>query len=76
MDSVILTPAQKQMEATVRVPGSKSVTNRALILGALTNNPVTIINPLWSEDTEAMVNCLNRLGIKTIHCKESIHVAG
>ncbi len=76
MNTIALTPAPKSTDSTVIIPGSKSVTNRALIMGALSKNPVTILHPLWSEDTEAMVNSLNALGIKTIHCKDSIHVSG
>jgi len=76
MDTIALTPVQKPIESIVQTPGSKSVTNRALIMGALIKNPVIIHSPLWSEDTEAMVGGLNTLGIKTIHCKNSIHVIG
>ncbi len=44
------------------LPGSKSLTNRALILAALAASPVTLRGALWSEDTQAMVECLHRLG--------------
>ena len=44
------------------MPGSKSITNRALILAALARDPVTLRGALWSEDTQAMVECLERLG--------------
>ncbi len=44
------------------LPGSKSLTNRALILAALAAKPVTLRGALWSEDTQAMVECLERLG--------------
>jgi 3-phosphoshikimate 1-carboxyvinyltransferase len=42
--------------------GSKSLTNRALILAALASNPVVLRSAHWSEDTQAMVNSLKRLG--------------
>jgi 3-phosphoshikimate 1-carboxyvinyltransferase len=48
--------------ATVRVPGSKSITNRALVLAALCGTPCTLHGVLQSEDTEVMVQCLQRLG--------------
>jgi len=57
----IVPPAGK-VEATVVLPGSKSITNRALILAALADKPVTLRGALWSEDTQAMVDCLERLG--------------
>lgn len=46
------------------MPGSKSYTNRALIMAALTKGPIRLKNPLYSEDTEAMIGCLRTLGLK------------
>lgn len=46
----------------VVVPGSKSLTNRALVLAALSEGEVTLRGALWSEDTQVMVDCLHRLG--------------
>ncbi len=48
--------------ATVAVPGSKSITNRALILGALSDGPSTIANPLIARDTDLMIGALAALG--------------
>lgn len=45
------------------MPGSKSYTNRALVMAALTKGPVTLCSPLYSEDTEAMIGCLRTLGL-------------
>ncbi|QQS43914.1 3-phosphoshikimate 1-carboxyvinyltransferase [Candidatus Roizmanbacteria bacterium] len=64
MKQIQLKPIQKPVEATVVIPGSKSVTNRALVMAALTRGAVTIKYPLWSDDTEAMIECLQTLGIK------------
>lgn len=50
--------------ATLKMPGSKSYTNRALILAALTKGSVTLKNPLYSDDTETMISCLKTLGLK------------
>lgn len=48
--------------ATVVLPGSKSLTNRALTLAALADGTVALRGALWSEDTQAMTNCLRTLG--------------
>ncbi len=48
--------------ATIVLPGSKSLTNRALILAALADGTVTLRGALWSEDTQAMTHCLGALG--------------
>ena len=50
------------MRAEITVPGSKSITNRALILAALAEGEVTLQGALWSEDTQIMVECLQELG--------------
>ncbi|MGE4182153.1 MAG: 3-phosphoshikimate 1-carboxyvinyltransferase [Limisphaerales bacterium] len=49
-------------EACVTVPGSKSITNRALVLAALGRGRTTLRGALWSEDTRVMTECLERLG--------------
>lgn len=51
------------MTISIDTPGSKSYTNRALIMAALTKGPVTLHNPLYSEDTETMLSCLMTLGL-------------
>ncbi|HEX3152002.1 MAG TPA: 3-phosphoshikimate 1-carboxyvinyltransferase [Gemmataceae bacterium] len=50
------------LSANVTVPGSKSITNRALVLAALGSWGCKLSNALRSEDTEVMVDCLRRLG--------------
>jgi 3-phosphoshikimate 1-carboxyvinyltransferase len=57
-----ITQLTKTPSATVTVPGSKSITNRALILAALNSSGLEVYNALRSEDTEVMVECLRRLG--------------
>ena len=61
-DLIDIVPPRQQKESRVVLPGSKSLTNRALILAALASKPVTLRGALWSEDTQAMVECLARLG--------------
>jgi 3-phosphoshikimate 1-carboxyvinyltransferase len=56
-------PLDRPPDATVRVPGSKSVTNRALLVAALADGPSTIRNPLFSDDTFWLMDALVRLGI-------------
>jgi 3-phosphoshikimate 1-carboxyvinyltransferase len=63
MDIFEITTLKTPITTTVEIPGSKSYTNRALVLAALTKGPVTLCNPLFSEDTEAMIACLKTLGL-------------
>ena len=52
------------IRATVRVPGSKSQTNRALVLAALSDGPSTITNGLDARDTRLMRDGLRALGVR------------
>ncbi len=54
--------AERPVHATVRVPGSKSLTNRALVLAALADGSSTVRGALLSRDTELMVGALGALG--------------
>jgi 3-phosphoshikimate 1-carboxyvinyltransferase len=55
-------PADQPVRARLRPPGSKSVTNRALILAALSGRPAVITNPLRARDTMLMTAALRALG--------------
>lgn len=61
-DMIEIVPLTKPVQAQITVPGSKSITNRALILAALANGETTLQGALWSEDTQVMVECLQKLG--------------
>ncbi len=52
----------KRLEATVKIPGSKSYTQRALIIGALAEGRSILQNALLSEDTEYLMEALRSLG--------------
>ena len=63
-DLIEIVPLDKPVRAEITVPGSKSITNRALILAALADGEVTLTGALWSEDTQIMVECLLKLGFE------------
>ncbi|WP_116024204.1 3-phosphoshikimate 1-carboxyvinyltransferase [Thermomonospora umbrina] len=52
------------VDATVALPGSKSMTNRALILAALAAEPTRVVRPLRSRDTLLMTQALRDLGVR------------
>ena len=56
-------PLDHAPDADIAVPGSKSITNRALILAALADGTSTLYGALDSDDTRVMLDSLNRLGI-------------
>ncbi|MDX6216166.1 MAG: 3-phosphoshikimate 1-carboxyvinyltransferase, partial [Frankiales bacterium] len=51
------------LDATVGLPGSKSLTNRALVLAALADGRSVVRRPLRSRDTELMADALRVLGV-------------
>jgi len=55
------------LRATVRPPGSKSITNRALICAALAEGQSPLTGALDCEDTRVMIDSLGRLGIHVAH---------
>jgi 3-phosphoshikimate 1-carboxyvinyltransferase len=63
-DLIEIVPLDRPVNAEITVPGSKSITNRALILAALANGETTLQGALWSEDTQVMAECLQRLGFR------------
>lgn len=62
------------IEGTVRPPGSKSITNRALIVAALAKGTTHLTGVLDSQDTQVMIESLNRLGISVKHDSESCSI--
>lgn len=57
-----IVPLKEPLRASISVPGSKSITNRALILAALSPSTTTLKGALWSDDTRVMVDALRKLG--------------
>jgi len=54
--------ASGALDSTVSLPSSKSMTNRALVLAALSMGSTTVLHPLLSRDTELMIDALRVLG--------------
>jgi 3-phosphoshikimate 1-carboxyvinyltransferase len=71
---ITLTPFEGPFQATIAPPGSKSLTNRALVIAALADGDTTLSNVLFADDTEAMLDGLRRLGYKLDVDRESSRV--
>jgi 3-phosphoshikimate 1-carboxyvinyltransferase len=63
-DPYPIRPLDRPVDAVIPVPGSKSYTNRALIIAAMAEGRSTLRGALFSEDTEMMAASLRRLGIR------------
>lgn len=72
-----IVPFTKPVAGSVQIPGSKSLTNRALLLAALSDRPVTLTGALFSDDTRLMSEALRKLGITVLadESARSIEVA-
>ena len=62
------------VRATLALPGSKSMTNRAYVLAALASGPSTLVGPLRSRDTDLMEAALAALGVQFTHDGDTVHV--
>ena len=68
-DKIKLTPSNVQ-KSIIDLPGSKSISNRVLLIASLGIGKIEIENLLFSDDTEVMINALINLGVKIIINKE------
>jgi 3-phosphoshikimate 1-carboxyvinyltransferase len=74
MKFIELQPVTSPVRGVIRPPGSKSITNRAMIMAALADGPLTMTGVLDSHDTRVMVESLRRLGftveqdLSACHC--------
>ncbi len=77
MDQLYLSPISK-VDGTVNVPGSKSLSNRALLLAALASGETHLTNLLDSEDIHHMLNALTKLNVsyRLSDCKTQCWVTG
>jgi len=65
-------PISHPLNATVRVPGSKSLTNRALLIAALAEGETHLTNALFSDDSQYFAKALQTLGFD-VHLDEENH---
>lgn len=78
LETVEIKPADRPVDADVRLPGSKSYTNRALLVAALAEGESRIEHALFSDDTCYMIGALRALGVEISEDRaaEQIRVRG
>src|SRR5690606_17019886 len=67
---------QAEVKGSLSVPGSKSITNRALLLAALAEGESTVQGALMAEDSRVMIQALQALGVGVEVSKSTVVVAG
>ena len=77
-DPLPIHPVDHPLDVVVRVPGSKSITNRALVCAALAGGRSTLTGALFADDTEAMIGVLRSIGLEVVADEEtnSIEIVG
>jgi len=66
MDTLKIQPLTHAVDAVVTVPGSKSITNRALLIAAMADGESHLKGALFSDDTRYMAQALRQLGIDVV----------
>ncbi|MCL2813701.1 MAG: 3-phosphoshikimate 1-carboxyvinyltransferase [Oscillospiraceae bacterium] len=61
-DFYAVAPICKPVDCVLEVPGSKSITNRALLLASMAKGKSILTNVLFSDDSRGLINCLKALG--------------
>jgi 3-phosphoshikimate 1-carboxyvinyltransferase len=77
-DSLTIDPFPGPIDAVVTVPGSKSITNRALMCAALASGTSRLDGILLADDTEAMLSCIEVLGaeVRLDRTDASVEIVG
>ncbi len=71
-----INPLTKPIEVKVKVPGSKSFTNRALVVAALANGVTTLSGVADANDSRLLIKLLDRLGVEIVEHDSVIEVRG
>ena len=66
----------EHIQATVTIPGSKSYTNRALLIAGLSDGKCRLEKPLFSDDTKYMIRALKAFGVQVQEEQEALTVSG
>ena len=66
-DPLPIPPLRRPLDSSIALPGSKSITNRALVLAALDRGTTTLTGALFSRDTRIMLGALETLGYAVRH---------
>ena len=69
-------PPLMSVSGTIRLPGSKSISNRVLLLAALSEGTTKVHDLLASDDTEVMLTALKQLGCKLEQHRDSVTIEG
>jgi 3-phosphoshikimate 1-carboxyvinyltransferase len=67
---------QKSLNGSIKVPGDKSISHRAVMFGAIANGRTTINGFLTGEDCLSTISCFQKLGVQIERSGESVKIEG
>lgn len=76
MNKLRIEPIVGTLDSEVEVPGSKSITNRALVIAAMATGTSVLTGVGEGDDVEAMIACLGSLGVTTKRSESAIEIHG
>jgi 3-phosphoshikimate 1-carboxyvinyltransferase len=76
LPDVLEIPVSAPIDGVVRVPGSKSISNRALVIAALARGTSRLTGVLQSDDTHYMAAVWRRLGVSVVFDRDRVRVRG
>jgi 3-phosphoshikimate 1-carboxyvinyltransferase len=78
VDEELVEPFRGELDAVLRPPGSKSLTNRALVCAALAEGTTVLRGALFADDTEAMLQCVHDFGaqVRLDRAQRRVEVTG
>ncbi|GIN85670.1 3-phosphoshikimate 1-carboxyvinyltransferase [Heyndrickxia sporothermodurans] len=76
MSILQLQSSKNGLKGTIRVPGDKSISHRAIMFGAIANGVTTVLNFLNGDDCRSTIDCFRKLGVKIEETKNEIKIYG
>lgn len=73
-DAIAIQPLHRPVDCTLRLPGSKSLSNRALLTAALAHGTSELSGLLYADDTRYMIDCIRAMGV-AVAADEFSHTA-
>ncbi len=73
---IIITSPQEKLAGELSVPGDKSITHRAIMLGALARGTTEVNNFLDADDCWSTINCLRAMGVKISRKRQRLLIEG
>ncbi|USK30826.1 3-phosphoshikimate 1-carboxyvinyltransferase [Bacillus sp. CMF21] len=76
VNTICVSPSKMRIDGSIAIPGSKSLTNRALIISALANGKSKVTGILKSDDSYWCIDALKKLGINSVVQNETAYIEG